>query len=137
MPAQQKPQTKVAPKKGTKGPKKAKATTLKFTIDCSGPVEDSIMELKGFEKYLKDKIKVNGKTGNLQDIVKTTIEKNKIHVTSTQPFSKRYLKYLTKKFLKKNNLRDYLRIVASDKQTYILKYFEIPDDEEEDEAEEK
>lgn len=44
------------------GPKKAKKT-LAFVIDCSKPVEDSIMEIAAFEKFLMDKIKVNGKTG--------------------------------------------------------------------------
>jgi hypothetical protein len=34
---------------------------------------------------------------------------NKITVTSSVPFSKRYLKYLTKKYLKKNQLRDWIR----------------------------
>lgn len=48
----------------------------------------------------------------------------------------RYLKYLTKKYLKKNNLRDWLRVVASDKETYELRYFQISQDEEESEADE-
>ncbi len=44
----------------------------------------------------------------------------------------RYLKYLTKKFLKKNNLRDYIRVVATSKSAYELRYFQIntQDDEE-------
>jgi len=42
----------------------------------------------------------------------------KVIVTSESAFSKRYLKYLTKKFLKKNILRDWLRVVASAKDTY-------------------
>ena len=37
----------------------------------------------------------------------------------------RYLKYLTKKFLKKNNLRDYIRVVATNKSNYELRYFQI------------
>ena len=45
----------------------------------------------------------------------------------------RYLKYLTKKYLKKNNLRDWLRVVASDKETYDLRYFQINQEEEEEE----
>jgi len=46
----------------------------------------------------------------------------------------RYLKYLTKKYLKKNNLRDWLRVVASAKDAYELRYFQINnEDEEEDE----
>ena len=34
-----------------------------------------------------------------------------------------YLKYLTKKFLKKHTLRDYLRVVATNKATYDIRYF--------------
>lgn len=37
----------------------------------------------------------------------------------------RYLKYLTKKFLKKNSLRDYIRVVATNKTNYELRYFQI------------
>lgn len=58
-------------------------------------------------------------------------------ITATEGASPlhRYLKYLTKKYLKKNNLRDWLRVVASDKMTYELRYFQISQDEE-SEAEE-
>ena len=49
-------------------------------------------------------------------------------------FCGRYLKYLTKKYLKKNNLRDWLRVVASDKESYELRYFQINNEEEEDEG---
>lgn len=54
----------------------------------------------------------------------------------TLRFPSRYLKYLTKKYLKKNNLRDWLRVVASDKETYELRYFQISQDDEESEADE-
>ena len=37
----------------------------------------------------------------------------------------RYLKYLTKKYLKKNNLRDWLRVVANSKTSYELRYFNV------------
>jgi large subunit ribosomal protein L22e len=49
----------------------------------------------------------------------------KITLTSSVPFSKRYIKYLTKKFLKKNSLRDWIRVVASTKDTYVLKFYNI------------
>jgi len=45
----------------------------------------------------------------------------------------RYLKYLTKKYLKKNNLRDWLRVVASNHTDYELRYFQINNDDEEEE----
>ena len=49
-------------------------------------------------------------------------------------FCFRYLKYLTKKYLKKNNLRDWLRVVAAGQDSYELRYFQINNqDEDEDE----
>lgn len=51
------------------------------------------------------------------------------------PLVHRYLKYLTKKYLKKNNLRDWLRVVANSKESYELRYFQINQDEEEEEEE--
>lgn len=76
---------------------------------------------------------MNGKTGVLGDIV--TIERDDavINVTSKTSFSKGYLKYLTKKFLKKQQLRDYIRVISSDKTSYDLRYFTVQNDEENDE----
>ena len=59
--------------------------------------------------------------------------KTKINVNADIDFSKRYLKYLSKKYLKANNLRDWLRVVADSKSSYQLKYFNINQDDEEDE----
>jgi large subunit ribosomal protein L22e len=51
-------------------------------------------------------------------------------------FAKRYLKYLTKKYLKSKGIRDFLRVVAHGKTAYVLRLFNIDEDEEEDEEEE-
>merc|ERR1712137_1321604 len=118
-----------------KGMKKKKLN-LKFTIDCTHPVEDGIMNPADFETFLKQKIKVNNKVGNLGGHVQVELAKNKITVSSEIAFSKRYLKYLTKKYLKKNNLRDWLRVVANAKNCYELRYFNI-NNEEEDEDDDK
>merc|ERR1712232_238675 len=58
---------------------------------------------------------MGGKTGNLGDKVTVSRDKSKVHVTAEAPFSKRYLKYLSKKYLKKQQLRDFLRVVAPSK----------------------
>jgi len=64
-------------------------------------------------------------------------EKNKVQIVSDVHLSKRYMKYLTKKYLKKNNLRDWLRVVASSQTEYELRYFQInQDDDEDDDADE-
>lgn len=110
-----------------KGKKVGKKQLLKFTIDCTIPVDDQVLDPASFEKFLHDRIKVGGKTGVLGDAVKITREKTKLQVVAVPPFSKRYLKYLTKKYLKKQQLRDYLHVIASDKQTYELRYFNIHD----------
>lgn len=60
-----------------------------------------------------------GKLGNLQDNVEITNEDKKtVHIKGKIPFSKRYLKYLSKKFLKKHEVRDYLHLIATNKDTY-------------------
>mmetsp|Transcript_33973 Transcript_33973/g.61582 ORF Transcript_33973/g.61582 Transcript_33973/m.61582 type:complete len:126 (+) Transcript_33973:40-417(+) len=114
--------------KASKG--KGSKKRLKFTIDCSVLVDDDLLETGSFEKFMQDKIKVNGKAGNLGDAVEVTCDKTKVYVSAEAPFSKRYLKYLTKKYLKKFQLRDYLHVIASDRdrQAYELKYFKIGDD---------
>ncbi|KAI4558945.1 hypothetical protein MJT46_013587 [Ovis ammon polii x Ovis aries] len=81
------------------------------------------------EQFLREKVKVNGKTGNLGNVVHIERFKDKLIVISEKQFSKRYLKYLTKKYLKKNNLCDWRRVVASDKETYELRSFQISQDE--------
>ncbi|KAK8702226.1 hypothetical protein V6N13_020591 [Hibiscus sabdariffa] len=113
---------------GPKGKKKGAS----FTIDCSKPVEDKIMDISSLEKFLQERIKVGGKAGALGDSVTVTREKSKITVTSDSNFSKRYLKYLTKKYLKKHNVRDWLRVIASnkDRNVYELRYFNIAENEE-------
>ena len=71
------------------------------------------------------------------DSVKVSRDKTRVTVTSEIPMSKRYLKYLTKKFLKKHNVRDWLRVIASnkDRSVYELRYFNIADQGEEEEEE--
>lgn len=58
-----------------------------------------------------------------------TKDSSNIIVQATIPFSKRYLKYLTKKYLKKQDLKEYLRVVATNKNQYELRYFNIQGDE--------
>lgn len=170
---------------------KAKAAGQKYFIDFSGPAADGILDAAAFEKFLHDRIKVDGKAGQLGDVVQVQKEgeylqsgrregqgfdssekggrdsgcllglkiewsadrrhtniwlticpllntvhpagEGKIHVITTIPFSKRYLKYLTKKFLKRSQLRDWLRVVATSKNGFEIKFFNVSLDQEEDE----
>ena len=50
-------------KKPAAVPVKGKKKALSFVIDCQKPVEDKIMKIGEFEKFLVDKIKVDNKVG--------------------------------------------------------------------------
>merc|ERR1711981_852567 len=108
--------TKRAGAKGKKGTK----VTKKYTINCAQPVSDKIFDISAFEKFLHDRIQVDG---------------DKIEVVAHIEFSGRYLKYLTKKFLKKQQLRDWLRVVSTSKGVYELRFFNIMQDQEDDDDE--
>ncbi len=69
------------------------------------------------ETYLKERIKVNGKTQNLGNLVTVERTKSKITVTSDIPFSKRFCIYFI------NYLIIYLLIF----DLYFLKIFKIFD----------
>ena len=108
--------------------KTSKKSTVKFVIDCAAPVDDKVLDIASFEKYLNERIKVEGKTGNLaQTNVLISRDRTKITVASPSDLglSKRQLKYLSKRYLKKQQLRDYLRVIASSKNSYELKYYSI------------
>lgn len=167
---------------------KGKKKAATFVIDCTKPVEDKIMEIAAFEKFLQDHIKVDGKTGmphacmcaaapsstscrcagrerhgcqgedqDLRHVRNPNVQEVRWVADVVGPCSMRlrhrYLKYLTKKFLKKHNVRDWLRVIASNKDrkyvhywvpqrsntvspppsVYELRYFNIADNEADDE----
>lgn len=109
---------------------------MKFVIDCSQPVEDKVLDVAMFEKYLQEKIKIGGKTGQLA-ASNVTISRDKTKLTVASPqelgFSKRQLKYLSKRYLKKQQLKDFLRVVAASKNSYVLKYYSVAGGDEADE----
>lgn len=125
------PKSKVIKKKS----KKAAVVNQKFTIDCTEPAADEIFDIASFEKFLQDRIKIAGKTGVLGETVSITKDGSVLTISSKTHYSKRYFKYLTKKFLKKQLLRDYIRVIARTKGGYYLSYFNFNQDQEE-EAEE-
>ncbi|KEF57482.1 ribosomal protein L22e [Exophiala aquamarina CBS 119918] len=131
-------------------------TQTQYVINASQPVSDKIFDLAAFEKFLHDRIKVEGRTNNLGDNVSISqVGEGKIEVVAHIPFSGRYLKYLyvcrvpwqergqrantcghrTKKFLKKQQLRDWLRVVSTSKGVYELRFFNVVNEEGDDDDE--
>ncbi|KAK4068747.1 uncharacterized protein Triagg1_7107 [Trichoderma aggressivum f. europaeum] len=114
----------------TKKAGKAQKQTKKFIINASQPASDKIFDVSAFEKFLQDHIKVEGRTNNLGDnVVISQSGDGKIEVVAHNELSGRYLKYLTKKFLKKQQLRDWLRVVSTSRGVYELKFFNVVNDD--------
>ena len=110
---------------------KAKKPAHRFVINCSDPVDDNVLVISDFESYLAQRIKVDGKLNNFGNNVVVTKDKNSIIVEAKITFSKRYLKYLTKKYLAKQELRQYLRVIAAGKNNYELKFLAVNQADEE------
>ncbi|SGZ54417.1 CIC11C00000002846 [Sungouiella intermedia] len=105
----------------------------KFVVDTSAPVENGVFDQEAYVKYLVEHIKVEGIIGNLGEEISISEEGNKVIVVSTAKFSGKYLKYLTKRFLKKNQLRDWIRFVSVKKNQYQLQFYSIAEEEEDEE----
>merc|ERR1712173_121320 len=80
-------------------------STSRFFIKCRKPVEDEIFDVDEYVKFLKERFKINGKTGVVGAGRPVDIRKNvtTVYVSSKQPYPKKYLKYLTKRYLKRHD----------------------------------
>lgn len=72
----------------------SKKKGVSFVIDCSKPVDDTILEIATLEKFLQERIKVGGKPGALGNSVSITRDKGKIAVNADSNISKRYTSFL-------------------------------------------
>ena len=134
-----------------KGARRAKKETKKFVIDCGEPGTDNMVDLDAFTLFLQQRIKVNGKTGNLGSAIAVERQDNDIHITANIPFSKRYLKYLTKQYLTRQRkltsrdelksetitIREWLRVVATSPSTYELRYINVNSGDDEDDGDDE
>lgn len=84
------------------------------------------MESQGFYWRRLKAIKQNGNLGN---VIHIETKNSKITIVSEKWVSERHLKYLTNKYLKKNNSHGWLRVAKFDKEIYKLPYFQISQDE--------
>ena len=99
-------------------------TDKKYTIDFSAPISNNLLTLESISKYLQLNMKINGLKGKLGDSIKISIaDKNNImiQVANTLEFSKKYLKYLTKKYLKKEGIEKFMTINANSPNGYTVK----------------
>lgn len=68
---------------------------LQFIINASQPASDKIFDVSAFEKFLNERIKVEGRVGNLGDTIQISQQGDgKIEIIAHNELSGRYLKYL-------------------------------------------
>ena len=100
----------------------------KFTVDFSSPLENKLLTLESVLHYLQTNMKLNGLKGKLGKTIMISMDdlkKNKnvivISVDSSIKFSKRYIRYLVKKYLKKEGIAKYLTLSATSPGAYAVK----------------
>lgn len=111
--------------------KKKEKSYKKYHVDLNQAVSNTLLSLEAAAKFLQNNIKVNGLKGKLGDSVKVaqTDKKDKqkntlvVSVDNNMQFSKRYIKYLIKKFLKRENISLYLRVISNGSSGYTVKLF--------------
>jgi large subunit ribosomal protein L22e len=99
----------------------------KFFVDFSDPLDNKLLSIESAMKYLNSNMKIDGLKGNLKDFIKISVDdkRNKkcllIQVDNQMQFSKKYIKYLVKKFLKREGIVKYLTVLSSSPNSYEVK----------------
>ena len=101
----------------------------KYTIDFNSPVDNNLLTLEIDSKYMQTNMKINGLKGHLGNKIKINItdkkDKNKntlvISIDTSIHFSKRYIRYLLKKFLKREGIARFLTVSSSAPNAYTVK----------------
>jgi large subunit ribosomal protein L22e len=114
---------------------KTKRQPKVVTVDATVPFQDEVFNMEDYQQFLTQRIKVAGKVGNLGENITLSVEGGKLSVAAKPgtKLPKRYLKYLTKKYLQREEVRNIFRIVADskDRKSYAIKYYNVAEEGEE------
>ena len=116
-------------KKAAADKEKAKVAYKVYTVDFNSPCSNNLLTLESAEKYLKTNFKVNGLKGKLGETIKVASTDKKdskkntivVSVDNKVQFSKRYIKYLVKKFLRREGIVRYLTVSSTSPYAYTVK----------------
>jgi len=110
---------------------KVKARTFrKFYVDFAEVIRNNLVTLEAALKYINDNIKLQNlknhkdKATFIKVSAGTKGDKKStlcVEVENSVKTSKRYIKYLTKRFLKKENILTFLRVISTSANTYSVK----------------
>lgn len=104
---------------------------IRFIVDCSAG-KDLELDLHEFADYVMTHFKINNRKHGVSEKVACSVDGDSLVIQTTgYEFAKRYVKYLTKRFL----YQDYqgvFRILSSGKESYTLKPYTIEDDDDDE-----
>ncbi len=110
---------------------KAKTRTFrKFFVDFAEVIKNNLVTLEAAIKYLNDNMKLQNLKNHKDKATFIKVSaggkgdrKNTlcVEVENSVKTSKRYIKYLTKRFLKKENILTFLRVISTSTNTYSVK----------------
>ena len=122
-----------------------KTTYKAYSVDLNAPCSNKLLTVESAQKYLQSNFKVNGlkmregkegkakgkdgkdKSENKPIKVSSTDKSDKrkntliIQVDNKLKFSKRYIKYLVKKFLRREGISRYLTVSSTSPNAYTVK----------------
>ncbi len=105
-------------------------TFRKFYVDFGEVIKNNLVTLEAAIRYLNDNIKLNNLKVHKDKAIFIKVNaggkgdrKNTlcVEIENSVKASKRYLKYLVKRFLKKENILSFLRVISSSANTYTVK----------------
>lgn len=102
----------------------------KLSINCSALTDDNLLSISEFYDYLKERIKVEGRRNNLTNNVNINVESDCVVLDCSIQFKKPYLKFLTKKFLHRKDLRDWVKLEGDGSDGYKMAFYDAAKNEE-------
>ena len=115
--------------KKTEQKEQPKRTYKVFNVDFNSPCSNNLLTLESAQKYLASNFKVNGLKNKLGESIKVAMTDKKdkrkntivVSVDNKLQFSKRYIKYLVKKYLRREGIARFLTVSATAPNAYTVK----------------
>ena len=100
-----------------------------YNVDFNSPCSNNLLTLESAKKYLETNFKVNGLKGKIEGKIKVSMTDKKdkrkntivISVDTKLQFSKRYIKYLVKKYLRREGIARFLTVSSTAPNAYTVK----------------
>ena len=100
-----------------------------YNVDFNSPCSNNLLTLESAQKYLTSNFKVNGLKGKIEGKIKVAMTDKKdkrkntivISVDTKLQFSKRYIKYLVKKYLRREGIARFLTVSSTAPNAYTVK----------------